>query len=143
MAHVGHVFHEIFLHINWHCKGDLPQIKPDMEKALYPFITEYCRKNKGVHFKCIGGTETHIHLAVQVEPFVLVSDFVGKVKGASSYHINHLFGKGALQWQRGYGVVSFAERNLGSVCKYISEQKLHHRNGTVNKTLESCGDIKE
>jgi putative transposase len=143
MAHSGHVFHKIFLHVNWHCANDLLQITPDIEKLLYPFIIEYCSKASGVHFKCIGGTETHIHLALQIEPFVLLSDFIGKAKGASSYRINQQFGKNSLQWQRGYGLVSFAERNLGSVCKYISEQKLHHQKGIVNKVLESSGDIEE
>ena len=62
----------------------------------------------------IGGTETHTHMAVSVPPTLLVSEFVGQLKGASSHEVNEqlgLHGK-KLQWQAGYGVVSFGTCDL-------------------------------
>ncbi|MDI6784882.1 MAG: IS200/IS605 family transposase [bacterium] len=143
MTRITHVFHKIYLHITWHSKEDLPQIKPEIESSLYEFIREYCQKNKGVHFKGFGGTENHIHLVVQIEPFVLISELAGKIKGASSYYINQIYGKNTLEWQRGYGVVSFAEKNLDFVLEYIAKQKIHHQKGTINKVLEQYHEIIE
>jgi putative transposase len=136
MSSAEHVFHEIFLHINWHCHDDLPLITSEMKVPLRAVIEQYCRKFRGVHFKRFDGTATHVHLAIQVEPTVSASDFVGKVKGFSSYEINKMIGAKALRWQKGYGVVSFAKRNLKAVCHYIDKQEGHHGRGTANETLE-------
>ena len=118
----GHIFSQIYLHLTWHCYNKKPMIKPGVEPVL--------------HFKRLGGIETHIHLLLQMEPFVLLSDFVGKIKGSSSHEMNEQFGAGTLQWQRGYGVVSFAKKNLPSMIRYVDSQKQHHKKGTIIDALE-------
>ncbi len=134
---VSHVFDRIFLHITWHCIHDQPQIIPAIESVLYRHIEDYCTKIDGVHFKGVGGTPTHVHLVVQLEPFVLVSTFIGELKGGSSHRINHQFGNDTLKWQRGYGVVSFAHKHLDSVIRYVQNQKEHHAKRTTNEILET------
>ncbi|MFC2170463.1 IS200/IS605 family transposase [Calditrichota bacterium] len=139
-----HNFSEIFIHIVWHCHDNRPLINEDIEPELYQFIEKYCRNTKGVYFKGLGGTPTHIHLAFQVEPHISFSDFIGKLKGASSHEMNNLFGKGAIQWQRGYGIVSFAKKNLSAIIKYIANQKEHHKKMTLNEVLETiAAEFKE
>jgi putative transposase len=129
----SHTFSEIFLHVNFHCKYSSPLITEDVEPLLFSHIEEYFRKTRGVHLKAVGGTETHIHLAFQLEPFVTISTFVGKIKGASAYAINGAKGSGALVWQRGYGAVSVSPKDLPWVIKYVLGQKEHHRDaGTVS-----------
>ena len=132
----SHTFSEIFFHLNWHCKDDEPLIQPEIEPKLYETIDEYCRKVKGVHFKKIGGTCDHVHLVFQMEPFVPLSDFIGKVKGYSSHAINEIYGKGTIKWQRGYGIVSFSRTHLPTLIRYVEDQKKHHQEGTTNRTLE-------
>ncbi|MDX9973065.1 MAG: IS200/IS605 family transposase [FCB group bacterium] len=136
-----HVFSEIYIHLNWHCKDDRPLIVPELEPALHEYIESYCRMVKGIHFKGVGGTEDHVHLLFQMEPFVTLSDFIGRVKGASSHEMNVRFGKAALDWQRGYGVVSFAARHLPGLMGYVEHQKEHHRCGTVRDLLEAHGEL--
>ena len=131
------------MHVNWHCLKDRPMITPAIESWLHGYIQEYCAKVKGTHFKGVGGTGTHIHLAFQMEPFVMPSDFIGKVKGASSHDANKEFGVGTLEWQRGYGIVSFAKRHLPGILQYVARQKEHHENGTSRDTLEWSGDKPE
>ena len=85
----------------------------------------------------VGGTETHIHMAVSVPPTLLVSEWIGKIKGASSHHINQeLVNRKLLDWQVGYGVVSFGTRDLPWVIDYIANQKEHHARGTTHERLE-------
>jgi len=141
MNYVTHVFHEIFLHLNWHCYGSQPMIGREMEDILHRFLRDYCCKTKGVFSHGIGGTETHIHLVIQLEPFVNISDLVHKLKGASAHEMNSHFGKNALRWQRGYGVASFARKNLAAVLSYVEKQREHHSRGTTRKILEQCGPI--
>ena len=41
-----------------------------------------------------------------------------------------------LEWQAGYGVVSFGTRAMEWVCEYIRKQKEHHAKGSVHDRLE-------
>jgi hypothetical protein len=41
-----------------------------------------------------------------------------------------------LEWQAGYGVVSFGTRDLQWVVDYIHNQHTHHANGTAHERLE-------
>ena len=132
----SHVFHEIFLHVNWHCHDDQGLITPDREALVHGYIEEYCRKFRGVFFQGIGGTATHIHLAFQMEPFVAPADFIGKAKGYSSHQANKQLGGDALKWQRGYGIVSLAALNLPAVLRYVRDQKLHHQRLTTREKME-------
>ena len=85
----------------------------------------------------MGGTETHVHIAVTIPPTLLISDWIGKLKGASSHHVNHrLANRKLLDWQTGYGVVSFGTKDLEWVVNYIRNQKEHHRRRTTIGRLE-------
>ena len=77
-----------------------------------------------------------MHLAVNIEPFVTISDFVGDLKGACSHDINKSRHMKVLEWQRGFGVVSFGKRQLAWVLKYIADQKEHHARGSIQERLE-------
>ena len=132
----SHVFHEIYLHLNWHTKDNAPLIVPRLESQIHDFLRERCRQTKGVYFHGIGGTVDHVHLAINIEPFVTISDLVGQLKGASSHEINHQQRMKSLEWQRGFGVVSFGKRQLPWVLEYIANQKQHHASGHVFDRLE-------
>lgn len=46
-------------------------------------------------------------MIVSIPPKISVSDFVGQIKGASAFHVNHAPGAaGNFGWQRGYGIIS-------------------------------------
>ena len=132
----SHVFHEIYLHINWHVKDDRPTLTPEIEPLVHQLIKDRCRRIKGVYFHGIGGTETHVHLAVNVEPFVTISELIKDLKGGSSHDLHTQPGRKELYWQRGYGVVSFGKKNLEWVLRYIGDQKEHHAKGRVQDRLE-------
>ena len=132
----GHVFHEIYLHINWHTKLSRPLLTTSLEPEVHDFLRRRVEQTQGVFFHGVGGTATHIHLAVNIEPSVNISDFVGDVKGACSREINKLRRAKSLEWQRGYGVVSFGKRQLNWVLEYIANQKEHHVRGTIHERLE-------
>ena len=86
----------------------------------------------------IGGTETHVHVAIGVLPTLLPSEFIGQLKGALSHEVNKqlkVCGK-PLQWQAGYGIVSFGTGHLEWVKRYIRNQREHHAKGTVSQRLE-------
>jgi len=130
-------YSEINLHFVWHVKSSLPIISETIETRLHRYIRSYALKSAGLIFHEIGGTETHFHLVVTIPPTLLISEWVGKLKGASSHYVNHeLVNRKLLDWQTGYGVVSFGTKDLEWVVRYIRNQKEHHKKGAIFERLE-------
>jgi REP element-mobilizing transposase RayT len=136
----GHVFHEIYIHLNWHTKDDQPLLTPEIEPLVHNYLRQKCGATKGVTVHGTGGTADHVHLAVSIEPFVCISDLVGEVKGSSSHDVRDPRGMKAVEWQRGFGVVSFGKKNLRWVLDYVAHQKEHHAAGTCEGRLEKVGE---
>jgi len=124
-------YSEIHLHLTWHTKDSAPLLTPTVEPLAHRSIRKRLVETEGVFVHGIGGTETHVHLAVTIPPTLLVSDFVGKLKGGSSHDVNQALElrSKSLQWQAGYGVVSFGTGDLEWVKGYICNQRDHHRQG--------------
>jgi putative transposase len=132
---------EINLHFVWHTKQSQPFLSPDLEKVAHGSIRARALAVCGLYFHEVGGTETHVHVAVSIPPTLLVSEFVGRLKGGSSHEVNQVMGPGRLQWQNGYGVVSFGTRDLEWVKAYIRNQKQHHAIGRVFERLERITEM--
>ena len=106
------VYSEINFHLTWHTKSSLPMITERIEKPLHQYLAHKIIETPGARLHAVGGIETHVHIAVSLEPNILVSDWLGKLKGSSAYYINHEVQPKALQWQRGYGIVTFGSKDL-------------------------------
>jgi putative transposase len=65
-------YSEINLHFTWHVKESLPIISAEIEPLLYRQIRSYALKSKGLIFHEIGGTETHVHIAVTIPPTLVI-----------------------------------------------------------------------
>ena len=133
----GNVYTEINLHCTWHTKSNVPVLTEKIEDRLHHYLKHRVIDTRGVLFHEIGGTEDHIHLVISISATVLISDLIGKLKGSSSYYINHeIANRKLLEWQDGYGVVSFGTKDLEWVTKYVRDQKEHHKQGTTFKRME-------
>jgi putative transposase len=115
----------------------LPLLTPKVEPLAHRFIKKRIIETPGAFVHEIGGIETHVHIAITIPPTLLISDFVGQLKGGTSHDVNQQFGREkVLHWQTGYGVVSFGTRDLEWVVDYIRNQHEHHAKGTVHERLE-------
>ena len=135
-------YSEIHLHMVWHTKESQAILTPDVEPVVYRHIQEKLSRTPGIFLHALGGTETHIHLAVRIEPTITISELVGQIKGYSSHETNKEWAgnRARLEWQSGYGVVSFGTRNLTWVTDYVKNQKQHHARGTTQARLERVAD---
>jgi putative transposase len=136
-------YSEINLHLTWHTKESLPLLTPPVREAAYRYVRQKIINMPGAFVHEIGGTQTHLHLAVSVPPTLLISEFVGQLKGASSHDVNEQLGIHGkkLQWQVGYGVVSFGTGDLDWVKEYVRNQEAHHASGRVFDRLERITDF--
>src|SRR5262245_33567716 len=121
-------YSELHLPIVWHTQGSSPLLTPRVEAVAHHYLWHRIINTPDVFFHEIGGIETHIHLAVSIAPAVLISGMIGKLKGSSSHEVNQKLGAGRklLEWQSGYGVVSFGKKDLEWVRGYIQNQREHH-----------------
>jgi putative transposase len=131
-------YSEINLHIVWHTKNSSPLLTPTVEPLAHRLLKKRIIDTPEVFVHAIGGTETHLHLAVTVPPTLTISEWIGQLKGGTSHDVNQQMGKRqkVVQWQTGYGVVSFATGDLDWVKSYIRNQREHHGRGTVHDRLE-------
>lgn len=131
-------YSEINLHIVWHTKGSLPLLTHHIEKLAHRYLRKRVIDTSGGYVHEIGGTSTHVHLAVSVPPTLKPSEWIGQLKGGSSHDVNQesVSRDKHLQWQSGYGVVSFGTRDLEWVVAYIRNQEEHHRCARTVDRLE-------
>jgi putative transposase len=134
----GTYYSEIHLHVVWHTKQSLPLLTPAIETFAHDYVRRQLIEAPGLYVHAIGGTETHLHIALDVTPQTVISEVVGKLKGGSAHEVNQVLGRGrkVLEWQSGYGVVSFGSKDLDWVIDYVKNQKEHHRLHTVHDRLE-------
>ncbi len=132
------VYSEINLHLIWHTKKNNPVLTDSIEQRVHRYLEHQIRKTKHVCFHAINGIENHVHLVATIPPSLLISEWIGKLKGGSSFYINHeIANRKLLDWQEGYGVVSFGSKDLRWVIDYVKSQKVHHAKGTTKKRLET------
>jgi REP element-mobilizing transposase RayT len=129
-------YSEIHLHIVWHTKSSAPLLIPEIKSLVHRELRRKLVASPGVYVHEIGGTPTHVHLAVTLAPTIGISELIGQLKGASSHEVNERLGRKAIQWQAGDGVVSFGTKDLPWVVEYIRNQNAHHANGTIVDRLE-------
>jgi putative transposase len=116
----------------------MPLLTPEVEACVHRYLRGRILKTPGLYFHAVGGIETHVHVALAVAPTVLISEMIGQLKGSSAHEANRQFAAAGkvLEWQAGYGVVSFGTRNLEWVKRYIRGQREHHARGTTQDRLE-------
>src|SRR5436190_9965638 len=129
-------YSEINLHLTWHTNGSAPLLVPKVEALVHHYLRGRCINTPGVYVHAVGGIETHVHLAISIAPTVLISELVGQLKGSSAHEANQKLGHKALEWQTGYGVVSFGTKELPWVVQYIQEQRDRHGRRAIEDRLE-------
>lgn len=136
-----HVFHQLYCHFVWHTKDSAGLITDLMKPRLLRFINDEVEKLEG---RClaVNAVTDHVHLLVEFLPKHSLADLIGKVKGASSYHINHHFTDlPKLQWQEGYGAVTLRGSELKKCIRYLETQEQRHARGALSMLMESvCFD---
>jgi REP element-mobilizing transposase RayT len=77
------------------------------------------------------------HLLCRLSPTIVVADFIGQLKGATSFRVNkEIQPKFKLQWQEGYGVLTLRKDEIAKVSRYIDREENNHRRGKVSTLLE-------
>jgi putative transposase len=127
------VFSQIYLHLIFAVKNRQALIRPEWEEELYKYTTKIVQ-DRGNKILAIGGMPDHVHLFVGMKPSETLSDMVREIKKSTHAWIQEKrFSKYAFAWQEGYAAFSYSRSHMDVVCKYILNQKEHHRNRTFEE----------
>ena len=110
-------------------------ITPKIESRLFQFVTHKILETPGMLLHAIGAVEDHMHISISPPPTIKPSEWIGKLKGSSSHHINQLFGHKTLEWQHGYGIVSFDEEVAGKNLRGLHRIQSFAIDTTLDKTV--------
>src|SRR5690606_23463229 len=116
---------QILVHITFSTKERRATITPEFEPQLHEYMGGICRRMKSPALR-IGGTEDHVHLLVSLAKTVTLSDLMLNVKRDSSKLVHEKW-TGDFRWQDGYFGFSIGASGRDACCKYIADQKEHHK----------------
>lgn len=133
----------LLYHVVWATKMRQSLIGDQIKKALHDYLKSKIRQMDGVPY-AVGGTSDHVHCLLFIPPRTAAADFIGNLKGASSYWMNHQAQPGGgFSWQTGYGLFTVSPGDQQNVKDYILKQEIHHQRGTVRAEFEVTGDGEE
>jgi putative transposase len=139
---MGHAFH-LYYHFIWATHNRDPQLFRELRPRFLELLHEEAAKRGGVPLRH-NAMPDHVHLLVRLPPTVMVSDYIGQVKGAAAYRANdELTPKFKIRWQTGYGALTLRKDEIDAVGRYIDQQEAHHRGGRLSRLLEQLGPEEE
>lgn len=121
---MSHTYAQNVVHVVFSTKDRKKVIDREFRPRLWAYVSGICRK-LGTYVHCVGGTEDHIHLLVQVPPVLTLSKAVATVKANSSRWASEEGYKFA--WQHGYGAFSVSASVIPVAVRYIQNQEKHHK----------------
>lgn len=134
---MGNNLIRIWVHAWFTTKDLMPLINNTFESELYERVANKIENEYKSHVRNIDGTENHIHILFMLNPIYNICDILKNIKGESSHWINqNRFVEAKFSWQKSYDAVSVSESMVNFVDKYISKQKLYHKNITYQEERE-------
>jgi REP element-mobilizing transposase RayT len=126
-------YSQIYIQTVFAVKGRESLIKPEWGEQLYKYISGIVR-NKGQKMLSINGMSDHIHFFIGLKPTCCLSDLVREIKKSSNAFIKEKkFTLSNFSWQEGFGAFSYSHSQIDDVCKYIQNQKEHHKKKTFKE----------
>lgn len=126
-----------YYHVIWTTKNRDSLLRPETENIVLKTIQDVSLENRSPII-ALNGCENHIHVAVQINLSVAVSEWVKRVKGASARAVNRDTEESETRFR--YGVLTFGEKHRPVVVAYIERQKEHHKQNTLVSYLERTED---
>jgi putative transposase len=129
----------LYYHLIWGTKNREPFLNEQrtgiVEQSIVAVAAEF---DALIH--AMGYMPDHVHVAISIPPDTAVADVVQRIKGLSSFRINRTEDdSGSFKWQPEYGAITFSERSLEDVVRYVRNQPERHRNKSIVTQMETYG----
>jgi len=126
-------YSKIYIQLVFAVKGRKSLISSEWEEEVYKYITGIITR-QGQKLIIMNGVSDHVHIFIGIKPSCRLSDLVREMKKSSSAFIKEKkFTPFKFEWQEGYGAFSYSHSAIDQVCKYIENQKGHHKKITFKE----------
>jgi len=130
---MANTYHQIYLQTVFAVKYRNAVIKKEWRPKLLGVIGNLINETNCKTI-IVNGVEDHVHCFLGLRPVVSISELMKTVKAKSSKYINdHSLTPVRFEWQEGYGVFSYSQKDVDAVYKYIQYQEEHHKIQTFNE----------
>jgi len=130
---MANTYHQIYLQTVFAVKYSNAVIKKEWRPKLLGVIGNLINETNCKTI-IVNGVEDHVHCFLGLRPVVSISELMKTVKAKSSKYINdHSLTPVRFEWQEGYGVFSYSQKDVDAVYKYIQHQEEHHKIQTFNE----------
>ena len=132
-----HSFYQLYYHFIWATNSRANLIDRAWRAELLSILNDEVKIRHGFPVRH-NAMPDHVHLLVRLPPTVTVTEFIGEVKGATSFRANRDTKPNfKLRWQEGYGALSIRKDEVEKVSRYIDNQERHHTKGKISGLLET------
>ncbi len=129
-------FLKIWIHLVFSTKNREPFLTKDIRYKVHQHIIENC-KEKDIFIIAVNGYTDHLHCLISLGKEQSIAKIAQLIKGESSFWINkNTICKTKFSWQDDYFAVSVSESKVGTVKKYIQNQKAHHSKSTFSNEVD-------
>jgi len=129
-------YNNLYTHFIFTTLHRQPVIKEINRDRIEKFITGVV-KNYGCKLYSIYANPEHVHFLISRAPTISESYIAEIVAGSSEKFINeNNLAVGKFSWQESSSAFSVSKRDIDRVCKYILNQKEHHRTITFKEEFD-------
>ena len=120
-------YRQIFYHIVFRTEESARTLPLEHSEELYKYIWGIVKNHKS-HLYRINGMEEHVHMLTDLHPTVALSDFIKKIKTASSLWLkqNPRFPR-FRGWSKGYAALTYSWKDKDTIIGYIINQREHYK----------------
>lgn len=127
---MANTYSQLYIQIVFAVSGRQNLIHPQRREELHKYITGVITK-RGQKLLAVFCMPDHVHILVAILPSISISELVRDIKAGTSNFINKQgWVRGHFNWQEGFGAFSYSRSQVDSVCRYVLNQELRHRNRT-------------
>lgn len=132
---MGQSLSKLYVHLVFHTKNHLVQIRDEDKKSLYAYIGSIIKDNGSIPI-LINGTGNHIHILCVMSKNISLAELTEEIKRHSSRWVKKLdpYYK-QFAWQGGYAGFSVSQSLHDKTKRYIENQEEHHRKKTLEEEL--------
>ena len=110
---MSHVFHQLFYHFTWATHSRESLVDRAWRPALLEILNDEVKTRGGCPIRH-NAMPDHTHLLCRLPPTIVIAEFIGQVKGATSFRVNkEIRPRFKLRWQEGYGDWAPKRKRLG------------------------------